>query len=479
MFKYVLWIAILCGLSSQQEFEVPPATVEILHPKGFRVSIPDQQGIKLLAFHGKINEDFDGLEAGTFARDITRPDNGRWTFKDSSQKFKPGDVLYYWLYVDYNNGKHTLGYRRENQKFIINDIPKNNANKNKGPNYVSTPSSVPIVIPDSSCDASPTKVNGQNVCSGALIFEENFDNINVNRWQTEIKFANDPDYEFVIYINDPNNIYHKNGQLHIKPTFAEDKYGSGFVTIPGGLDLGVNCTGSDQYECKQEPVAYLILPPVLSGRINTKPSFSFVYGRVDIRAKLPKGDWIYPELFLTPKKFEYGTQEFSSGEIRVAFLAGNSQLDKELHGGIMLGVSDEARQFGLRQLKRDNSWNDDFHVFSTIWKTDSLQFSVDGEVYGNIYPPPGGFANVGTRYNPSAAEKWKNSDIIAPFNKEMILTIGVGVGGHSFSDSIPGKLYTNVDGKAQYKFYRDRNTWLSTWTYQNELIVDYIKVFAI
>ncbi|KRT84388.1 hypothetical protein AMK59_642, partial [Oryctes borbonicus] len=133
----------------------------------------------------------------------------------------------------------------------------------------------------------------------------------------------------------------------------------------------------------------------------------------------------------------------------------------------MLGESDEARQFGLRQLKADHSWNNDFHVFSTVWKTDSIQLLVDGEVYGNIYPPPGGFANVEAKYNPSAAGKWKTGSPMAPFDREMILTIGVGVGGHSFPDSIPGKPYTNVDGKAQYKFYREKNTWLPSWTNGN------------
>ncbi|KRT81460.1 hypothetical protein AMK59_5857, partial [Oryctes borbonicus] len=218
MLKYILCIAVLCGLTIQQDYEVPPATVEILHPKGFTVSIPDQEGIKLFAFHGKINEEFDGLEAGFFARDILRSENGRWTFKDFSQRFRPGDVLYYWLYVDYFNGKNTLGYRLDNQKFVINDIPKNNANKNKGnkgnKKNESTnrpPSSTPSVTPVSTCNASPTKVNGQNACSGQLIFEENFDALNENRWQTEIKFASEPDYEFVIYVSDRNNIFHENG----------------------------------------------------------------------------------------------------------------------------------------------------------------------------------------------------------------------------------------------------------------------------
>jgi len=34
------------------------------------------------------------------------------------------------------------------------------------------------------------------------------------------------------------------------------------------------------------------MPPIVTPRINTKETFAFQYGRIEIRAKLPKGDWI-------------------------------------------------------------------------------------------------------------------------------------------------------------------------------------------
>lgn len=37
-----------------------------------------------------------------------------------------------------------------------------------------------------------------------------------------------------------------------------------------------------------------ILPPVVASRISTKNSFSFKYGKIEIRTRLPRGDWIYP-----------------------------------------------------------------------------------------------------------------------------------------------------------------------------------------
>jgi len=34
--------------------------------------------------------------------------------------------------------------------------------------------------------------------------------------------------------------------------------------------------------------------PVVSARLRTKGSFSFLYGKVEVRAKLPGGDWTFP-----------------------------------------------------------------------------------------------------------------------------------------------------------------------------------------
>lgn len=46
------------------------------------------------------------------------------------------------------------------------------------------------------------------------------------------------DYEFVIY-GLGHTTYIENGQLRVKPLFAEEQFGIGFVNSPAGLDLGV------------------------------------------------------------------------------------------------------------------------------------------------------------------------------------------------------------------------------------------------
>lgn len=48
----------------------------------------EQEGISLFAFHGKLNEEFEGREAGTWARDVVRVRNGRYTFRDRDTQLK-------------------------------------------------------------------------------------------------------------------------------------------------------------------------------------------------------------------------------------------------------------------------------------------------------------------------------------------------------------------------------------------------------
>ncbi|KAJ8954274.1 hypothetical protein NQ317_003312 [Molorchus minor] len=57
----MLWLLFTCVfVCVQAQYEVPEATVEAYTPRGFSVSIPDEEGIKLFAFHGKINEELEG-----------------------------------------------------------------------------------------------------------------------------------------------------------------------------------------------------------------------------------------------------------------------------------------------------------------------------------------------------------------------------------------------------------------------------------
>lgn len=111
----VACFAVVLGASMAGAYTVPIARIDVLHPRGFAASIPDTPGMQSFAFHGNLNIPMVGLESGQIAADVLKPIKGRWIFVDRKHEVKPGDVLYYWMYVQ----KDSLGYRRDDQKHIF------------------------------------------------------------------------------------------------------------------------------------------------------------------------------------------------------------------------------------------------------------------------------------------------------------------------------------------------------------------------
>lgn len=111
----ILVSALTNNVASEIGYAVPEPKIDIFDTKGFRVSIPDGLGLELFAFHGKINEPMNGLEAGQFSKDILKKCGDSWVFEDDTEKLVVGNTLYYWLFVIRNR----LGHRYDDGKFIV------------------------------------------------------------------------------------------------------------------------------------------------------------------------------------------------------------------------------------------------------------------------------------------------------------------------------------------------------------------------
>lgn len=48
------------------------------------------------------------------------------------------------------------------------------------------------------------------------------------------------------------------------------------------------------------------VPPVRSARVNTNDSRSITYSRVEVVAKLPAGDWLWPAIWMRPVNNTHG-----------------------------------------------------------------------------------------------------------------------------------------------------------------------------
>jgi beta-glucanase (GH16 family) len=74
----------------------------------------------------------------------------------------------------------------------------------------------------------------------------------------------------------------------------------GSYNVWGGSPADM-CTSNQFYGCERSAAASgNYVNPIMSSRVRTAQSFSFTYGRVEVVAQLPKGDWIWPAIWMLP-----------------------------------------------------------------------------------------------------------------------------------------------------------------------------------
>ncbi|XP_011669703.1 beta-1,3-glucan-binding protein [Strongylocentrotus purpuratus] len=352
---------------------------------------------------------------------------------------------------------------------------------------------------DGSCDMGVAPCNG-------LIFQEEFNSFNFDIWEHEITAGGGGNWEFQYYTNNRSNSYVKDGSLYIKPTLTSDHYGEQFLSS-GTLDLwGASpanlCTGNAWWGCSRTGTSANILNPIQSARIRTVESFTFKYGRIEVEAKMPTGDWIWPAIWLLPKNSGYGEWP-ASGEIDLVECRGNTDLKDS--NGVSVGVDQMGSTMHWGPLwnynayeKTHNTKNLDgqtfgsgFHKYELDWTSDNMKFYVDGELLLTADPGADGFWDYGEFASkaPGVQNPWENSpNKLAPFDREFYLILNVAVGGTNyFSDGFtntPSKPWLNTSPTASTDFWNAHSDWLPTWNQgvnngeDAALQVNYIRVYA-
>lgn len=168
-----------------------------------------------------------------------------------------------------------------------------------------------------------------------------------------------------------------------------------------------------------------------SARIVTKGKGDWRYGRIDVRAKLPKGRGLWPAIWMLPTNNVYGIWP-KSGEIDIMEAVGHEP--DRVFGTIHFGNN------GWRYLTEDyfldeGSFQEEFHVFSVLWNEDCIEFLMDGTPYSGPYSR--------SSLLPST---W-------PFDQDFHIILNVAVGGN-----LPG----NPDATTQFP---------------QQMEVDYVRVY--
>ena len=117
-----------------------------------------------------------------------------------------------------------------------------------------------------------------------------------------------------------------------------------------------------------------------SSRIKTQGNVLHTYGRIDIRAKLPFGQGIWPALWMLGENFP-SVGWPSCGEIDIMeMIGGNGYNDRTVHGTAHWESNGHAEYGGSNSLS-SGRFADEFHVFSIIWTSSSIVWLRDDIQY--------------------------------------------------------------------------------------------------
>ena len=117
-----------------------------------------------------------------------------------------------------------------------------------------------------------------------------------------------------------------------------------------------------------------IVPPVKSGRINSKKGATIKYGRVEVTAKLPQGDWLWPAIWMLPVQNVYGVWP-QSGEIDIMESRGNNHtyaqggnniVSSALHWGPN-AANDAWWRTNVKREALHSTFADKYHTYGLEW----------------------------------------------------------------------------------------------------------------
>lgn len=150
-----------------------------------------------------------------------------------------------------------------------------------------------------------------------------------------------------------------------------------------------------------------------SARLVSKYRGDWLYGRIQVRAKMPSGRGLWPAIWMLPTNWIYGNWP-ASGEIDIMEYVG---YDPEIvHGTIHTGAFNHGMNTQIGFSRRVPTVEDAFHVYEMIWEPGKIELFIDGERYARF------------GFNPDTTIQIPNSDAW-PFDDPFHLILNVAVGG--------------------------------------------------
>ncbi|KAJ9155186.1 Beta-1,3-glucan-binding protein [Pleurostoma richardsiae] len=314
-----------------------------------------------------------------------------------------------------------------------------------------------------------------------VLMEDWSSGINTDVWSYEIQVGGFGNGEFEQTTDSSDNVYVDSGNLVIKATLQDEslidqntvidllKDGTCTSTVASDCIAATNITSGNSS----------IVPPTLSGRITTKKGATIKYGRVEVTAKLPEGDWLWPAIWMLPVEDTYGAWP-ASGEIDIMESRGNNHTYSQGGNNIMSSAlhwgpdsaNDAWWKTNVKRSALHTTYSAGFNTFGIEWSQKYLFTYVNTRLlqvlYVNFKTPmwergdfPASSSN-GTRLQDVWSQTGRAN---TPFDQDFYLILNVAVGGTNgwFEDSKSGKPWLDASENAKKDFWNARDQWYPTW----------------
>src|SRR6478735_11036144 len=146
-----------------------------------------------------------------------------------------------------------------------------------------------------------------------------------------------------------------------------------------------------------------------STRIVSKQKGDWLYGRIEVKAKLPKGKGTWPAIWMLSTDWKYGGWP-ASGEIDIMEHVGYDP-------GVIHGTIHTESYNHIKQTQKEGKITiadaqDAFHVYAINWSENKMDFYVDDKLYHSV-----------SRAQSDTFKEW-------PFDQKFHLIMNMAVGGN-------------------------------------------------
>lgn len=259
-----------------------------------------------------------------------------------------------------------------------------------------------LAVADDAATAEASKWN--------LVWEDQFDGkkLDMDKWSYEKDCWGGGNEERQCYTDRKKNVQVKDGVLQI--TAREERFTS-------------HALPQSKWKMRKD-AKKSATKPYTSGRIRTIAKGDWRYGRIEVRAKLPTGQGIWPAIWMLPSDEHYGPWA-ASGEIDIMEAINLGAACEDCEGGIENRVHGTLHYGGKWPLNKHSGTEtvlpgaiDDFYTYAVEWSAGKISWFVNDELYAT-----------------QTGEDWYSDGKkaagrpFAPFDQRFHLILNVAVGG--------------------------------------------------